>query len=131
MMKLKAQSWSVDILLAVIVFMVAFFIVYGILNTNPNAKAGSLKQEASDVVKQIASEESLIRVVDDNNEVNESRLGELKNMEYIELKKKLRVEGDFCIYFEDENGNIVLINDTYKGIGTSNIEIGSTPCSQR
>ena len=58
------------------------------------------------------------------------KIGELKNLSYHELKSRLRMEGDFCIYFEDEKGNIVLINNSYKGIGASNINISGTPCSQ-
>lgn len=43
----------------------------------------------------------------------------------------LRIGNDFCIYLEDENGNIVLINDTYRGVGSSNINVSKTPCSQK
>ena len=129
-LKSKAQSWSVDIITAVVVFIVAFFIFQFSLNTNPNAKAKNLKEEASAVIKQVASDEAIIRVVD-NNEINESKLAELKNLDYNELKRNLRIEGDFCLYLEDDSGNIVLINNSYKGIGSPNINLSNTPCSQR
>ena len=126
----KSQSWSIDIIVAVVVFMGAFFLFYTILNSNPNTKASSLKQDASSVIKQIAAEDSSLRVID-NNEVNESKLNELKNLSYDELKRQFRVEGDFCIYMEDDKGNIVLINNSYKGVGTPSIMVGGTPCSQK
>jgi hypothetical protein len=126
----KAQSWSIDIALGVIVFTAAFFVFYALLNANPNAKAKNLQEDASSVIKQVASEEAPLRIVD-NKEINISRLNELKNMSYEELKRKLRIEGEFCIYMEDEKGNLVLINNSYKGIGSPNINLSGTPCSQK
>lgn len=128
--KSKAQSWSIDIALGVIVFMAAFFILYALLNSNPAAKAGILKEEATAIIKQVASEDDLLRTVD-SNEINLSRIAELKNMSYEELKRRLRIESDFCIYIEDEKGNLILINNTYKGIGSPNINLSGAPCSQR
>ncbi len=126
----KSQSWSIDIALGVIIFMAAFFIFYALLNANPNTRASNLKEEASIIVKEVASGDSPLRIVD-GNEVNISRLGELKNLSYEELKRRFRVEGDFCIYLEDERGYLVIINNSYKGIGAPIINISGTPCSQK
>lgn len=126
----KAQSWSIDITLGVIVFIAAFFVFYSLLNSNPNAKAKNLQEEASLIIKQVGSEEAPLRIVD-NREINVSRLNELKNISYDELKRRLRVEGDFCIYFEDEKGNLVVINNSYRGIGSPDINLSGAPCSQK
>ena len=126
----KAQSWSVDIALGVIVFMAAFFIFYSLLNANPNAKASNLKEEASIITKQFDSGDASIRIID-NNEVNTSKVNELKNISYNELKRRLRIESDFCIYFEDDKGYIAIINNSYRGIGAPNINLSGAPCSQK
>lgn len=126
----QSQSWSIDIVLGVIVFMAAFFIFYSLLDSNPSAKASSLKEQASSVIRQIGSEETPLSIVEDNR-INISRLNELKNLTYDELKRRLRIEGDFCIYIEDEKGNLVLINNSYKGIGSPDINLSGTPCSQK
>lgn len=126
----KAQSWSVDIAIGIIVFMAAFFVLYALLGQNPAAKVSSLKEEASNIIKQLISGGYPLRIVDDN-EINISKLNELKNLSYDELKIQLRAEGDFCIYFEDDKGNIVLINNSYKGIGSGSINLSGTPCSQK
>ncbi len=126
----KAQSWSIDIALGVIIFIAAFFIFYSILNSGPNATAGNLKEEASTIIKQLVSGGSPPRIVD-NNEINVSKINELKNLSYSELKNRLRIEGDFCIYLEDNKGYIVLINNSYKGVGAPNINLSGTPCSQK
>ena len=119
-----------DISLGVIVFISAFFIVYGLLNANPNSKAKQLSDEAGVVLKQLTSEGTLFKLVD-NNEINVTKVGDLKNVSYEELKRRLRIEGDFCIYFEDDKGNIVLINNTYRSIGSPNINVSKVPCSQK
>ena len=131
----KAQSWSIDITLGVFVFIAAIFIVYALLNANQGSKASALKEEASTVIGQVASEDASISIVN-NNEIDSAKLKGLKSLQTDspeELKRKLKVEGDFCIYMEDENGNIVLIQDEsggYKGIGSSGIDLGGAPCSQ-
>ena len=128
-MQRKAQSWSVDIMLGVILFMGAIFLFYAILNSDENANAANLKDDASTVIKAVSSDKSL-GIIDDN-QINISKAGQLKNISYEELKQRLRVGGDFCIYMEDENGNIVLINDSYRGIGAPSINISGAPCSQK
>ena len=129
--KSKAQSWSIDITLGIIIFVAAFLIFYTLLNANPNTKVRTLKDEASTIIKQIASEEASIKIVDNNNEINLSRAGKLKNLNYDELKRRLRVEDDFCIFFEDQQGDIILINNSYRGIGAPTINVGGVPCSQK
>ena len=127
---IKAQSWSIDVILGVLVFMAAFFVFYAMLNTNQGAKVGDLKQEASIVVKEVSSSNSLLSIVN-GNEINISKVNELKNLSYEELKRRLRIENDFCLYFEDDKGYIVIINNSYKGVGASNINLSGTPCSQK
>ena len=128
--KLKAQSWSIDIALGVIIFMAAFFIFYALLSANPQTKAANLKEEASIIIKQLVSGEPPIRIVDNNN-INLSRVNQLKNISYEKSKTRLRGESDFCIYMEDDKGNIVPIESGVYGIGSSKIEIGGVPCTQR
>ena len=126
----KAQSWSVDIMLAAVIFMSSFFIFYALFSENSNTKVSNLRDDASTVIKQVSTADNSLRIIN-SNEVNVSKIQELKNLSYDELKRRLRIEGDFCIYFEDEKGNIVLINNSYKGVGTQNINISGTPCSQK
>ncbi|MBI2542522.1 hypothetical protein HYV80_07500 [Candidatus Woesearchaeota archaeon] len=126
----KSQSWSLDIVLGVIIFSAAFFIFYSLIDADSGTKAQNLKEEASSVTKQVASQEAPLRVVD-KNEINITKLNELKNLSYADLKRRMRVEGDFCIYLEDDEGNLVLINNSYRGIGSPTINLSGTPCSQK
>lgn len=126
----KGQSWSIDIALAVIVFIGGFFMFYLILYSSPNEKAKSLKEEAATVIKQVAAEDAQLNVIS-MNEVNISKINKLKNINYDELKRMFRIEGDFCLYFEDDKGNLVLINNSYRGVGSALINLSGVPCSQK
>ena len=130
LVKSKAQSWSLDITLAVIVFIITFLVVYGLLNESPNSKIGALRDEASIILQQIVSSDAPYRIID-SNEVNVSKLNQLKNISYDELRSVLRIEGDFCIFMEDDKGSLVLMNNSYVGVGSPNIILSGVPCSQK
>ena len=125
----KAQSWSIDIIFGAIIFMVAFFVLFIVLNEDPARKLNRLREEASSIIRQLVSGDEL-RIVD-GTEVNVTKAGKLKNTQYDELKRRFRVEGDFCIYMEDSQGNIVIINNSYKGIGAPDINLSGAACSQK
>lgn len=128
-MKKKSQSMSVDVLIGIIVFLSVFIVFYGLLNPQERSRAKTLKEDATTVIQQVSSIDAPYNIVN-REEINESRILELKNLSYDDLKRNLRIEGDFCIYVEDENGNVVLLNNTYVGIGASTINISNTPCNQ-
>ena len=117
-------------MLAAVIFMSSFFIFYALFSEDSNTKISNLRDDASTVIKQVSTADNSLKIIN-SNEVNVSKIQELKNLSYDELKSRLRIEGDFCIYFEDEKGNIILINNSYKGVGTPNINISGTPCSQK
>ena len=128
--KKKAQSWSVDVVLGSIIFIVAFFAFYSLLNANTNPTVDDLKNDAATVIREVATDDSRFSVVH-NNEVNITRIMELKNYTYDELKMIMRIQSDFCIYFENEKGVVVLINNSYKGVGAPTINISGTPCNEK
>ena len=129
MFRKKSQSWSIDVALGVIIFMAAFFISFSLINSNDDAKVDSLKKESLAIIKQVTSEDSPLKVVQ-NNEIDSQKLDDLKGMTYVDLKRKLRADKDFCIYMEDDNGNIIPMNGNYLGIGSPDIDLAGTPCSQ-
>ena len=48
--------------------------------------------------------------------------------DYSDLKRKLRVKNEFCIYLEGEEGNLIEVRGGTRGIGSRNIELDNTPC---
>ena len=130
MLKKKSQAWSMDVILAVVIFIGAFFLYYVLASSNRGEKTGNLKEDALSVLKQISSEGSSLKIID-RQTINDTKIGELKNMNYDQLKNTLRVNGDFCIYIEDDQGKIVPINQSYMGVGSSSMNISGIPCGQK
>ena len=71
-----------------------------------------------------ASEVSLL----DSNELIEEKIRELDKKDYNEIKSMLGVKSDFCIFFEDLNGNPVKIGDINSGVGSDKIYINGKSC---
>ena len=46
--------------------------------------------------------------------INQNKLKQVQNMDYNELKSYLDAEQDFCMYIEDESGNIILAKGSPK-----------------
>ena len=62
------------------------------------------------------------------NEVDEKKLRMLDQMNYDQVKAMLGVKKDFCVYFEDQDGNLIKVDSVGYGIGSSNIYINGKPC---
>ena len=92
-----------------------------------DATAEKLQQEAALVIKQVTTKNEELSIVY-NNELNATKASYLKNLTYTELKRRLRIEGDFCIFIQDQEGNIISINNSYRGIGSPSIQIDGVPC---
>ncbi len=46
--------------------------------------------------------------------IDENKLKGIQNMDYLDFKNSLKAKNDFCIYIEDENGNIILAKGSSK-----------------
>ena len=49
-----------------------------------------------------------------NGVVDENKLNEVKSIDYNDLKKSLKAKNDFCMFLQDENGNIILAKGSPK-----------------
>lgn len=49
-----------------------------------------------------------------NGVVDENKLRGIQNMDYAQIKKSIKTKNDFCVYIEDENGNIILAKGSQK-----------------
>ena len=123
-----SQAWSIDVMLAIVIFITTIFLFFVFLNPTQKSDVGELRDEASIVLKDIESAGSDLGIVD-GAIINETKLQELLGKDYQEIKKSLRIKNDFCIYFEDENGNIIYIEQNRPGVGSGTINISNVPCS--
>ena len=108
----KAQIWSVDIMIATFIFLIAFILGIVVINKVFFQAAGDdllIKENKliSDTLSTDTKEYSFVQ----NDQVNASKLETFSNMDYNELKRELGLKSDFCIHFKDEEGNVVPIGE--------------------
>lgn len=107
-----------------LVLIVVIFILFISVITQKN----ELEREAENILNELTNDNSYSFAQD--NVIHEEKLEKVSDMGYIELKNNLNIKNDFCIYFEDENGNLVEVKDGLKSIGSDVIEINGEPCGR-
>ncbi len=126
--KRKGQSWSIDVIIAVIIFILIITVFYSVISSkNKSDSTTDLKQESFAISSKLRSKSSATSIME-NGEISLDKLEELCMMGYEKAKEELGVEDDFCIYFEDQNGDIIPIpcGATQKaGFGDPSINISS------
>lgn len=123
----KSQSFSTDFIVAIVIFIGIILLFYSLLNSGKGTKAAELQEEASLVARHTEEETSPLSIVDDGA-VNEDKLAVLVGRNYEELKRGVGIKNDFCIFFENENGDIVPIKQGVNGIGSPDIKVGGIKC---
>jgi len=126
----KAQTWSLDVIIAIFIFIVVvigFFYIID-MSSKPN-EAEKLKDEGETVPDILISSET----GENQSTVLEKRVDEGKIDELVEksqtkegyenLKKELGIEGEFYIHFEDDEGNIIYINESDETVGIGSHEV--------
>lgn len=132
-MKRRAQSYSMDIVLAVVIFgfLAVTFTSFTLLD-RPNI--ASLQQEAQQVSFSL---ENPIIVCDNAPVLSEGSLDRnttscLFNQSYPQLKELFNTRGDFCIYLENQDGQLIpiRINETTNKytIGSPEVNVSGIPC---
>ncbi len=131
----QGQTWSVDALLAVLVFVLAIFVfVYFLLFSSNTNVIEQLQSESELLSLRLSSNtpnssDSFAFII--NNRVDKERVVELAgrastSSDYENLRAELGIRNDFCIYFEDKDGNLVSVSgetDDVIGIGNPDFVI--------
>ena len=124
----RSQAVSMDVMLAIVIFIGTIFVFYAIFSANQKGTAKELEKDASKVLKSVSSEDPNIGIMD-GIEVDEAKLEQLLGKDYNAVKEQIRAEKDFCIFLEDENGDIIYISPGQPGIGSNKIRVSNIPCS--
>ena len=128
----KAQTWSLDVMIAIFIFIVVIIGFFYILDMSSKPdEAEKLKDEGEtvpDILISSETGENQSAVLE--KKVDEGKIDELVEKSqtkegYENLKKELGIEGEFYIHFEDDEGNIIYINESAEtvGIGSDEVEI--------
>jgi hypothetical protein len=124
----RGQSWSFDIALAVVIFILTTITFFAFSNSDNARKLGAVQSEAHYLLEHAKAENSALQIID-GQEVDVVKLQQLALADYEQLKEESGISNDFCIYFEDEEGNVVPI-DGHNGIGSSSINVSDVPCTE-
>jgi len=131
MTKKNAQTWSFDIVIATIIFVGVFLLVFFVTServNHPTNKKIFVEQDNIDKVFSIRTNPEF-GFLTDQNVVDPKRLIEFAEFTedgYDEVREKLGSGYDFCIIFENEFGKIepIILEDGYLlGIGSDLVEI--------
>jgi len=95
-----------EIMLVLIVAIISIIVVvYDKLNE-------PAEMEAEKITEMILNEHDISFA--NNGIVDENKLKKIQNMDYKEFKNSLNAKNEFCIYIEDEKGNIILAKGSSK-----------------
>lgn len=131
-MKKRAQTLSLDLMIGIGIFVAILLMFFGVLFFNPGrADASLLDKEGEFIVKTLESDDPDIGIME-QNQIDNWQLEELVSMDYEDLKAKLGIRSDFCIFLEDENGNVVPIETSdgryVNGIGSDEVVVAGNAC---
>lgn len=122
----KGQSWSFDIALAVVIMIGALIVFFSIASNDADRDFKQASDEADYLIKSASSTDDAMQIIE-GNEVDDERLSEVAAIPYSQLKAEAGVKNDFCIYLENNQGNVIPINGSM-GIGSGSINVSGIPC---
>jgi len=124
----RGQVWSVDVLLAVVIFISVIIIFYVTMTARQKPGLKDLEAESASLKTELEKNSEFGFIVKDK--IDDTKFQAFignATLNYTGLKQKLGVEGDFCIFYEDSDGSIILIGNQI-GIGSPDICIAGYKC---
>jgi hypothetical protein len=125
----RAQVWSIDVLLAVVIFIAIIIIFYTTINYQKTPGLDTIKTDPEKIRVELERNPELAFLKE--SEISYDKLQNFTNevaTNYSGVKQKLGIQGDFCIFYEDENGNIIRLKDNKTGVGNPGVIVGGVPC---
>jgi hypothetical protein len=107
----KAQTWSVDLVLGVVIFLLIVVIIYSLIASKPS-KETQLRDDADKIYLYLNENENNKNIphLINGSTISEDELSELYNTSYEQLKSELGINSDFCIVVISENNAIVTVD---------------------
>ena len=131
----NAQTWSIDLIMGVIIFMLIIAIFYAFLSSKGSEPIEDLEEDARAADSKVSGKEKLtsLGVITPEGSINKTRFDQLCQQNYTDVKKALGVENDVCIYLEDAQGNIIPCGPSKAGIGNGEdiMVTEDTPCGSK
>ena len=113
--KKNGQTWSIDVIIGVIIFMLIIAVFYAFISSRSEPTVDDLGDDAR-VISTKLSSDGVISA----GSINRADIDTLCDMSYEDVKAQLGITSDFCIYLEDSNGNLIPCGTAQKsGIGNA------------
>ena len=126
----KAQTFSTDAVVAVAMFITAVIMLFYLSGpVAENRQSERLQSEAEKLPKVLGSGQNISAVFIEGSKIDDQKLRKAVNLSYANLKDLLGMDSDFCIYLEDENGNIVPMEGKV-GIGSPLANLSGRSCNE-
>jgi len=132
----QGQSWSLDIILAFVVFVLVIGIVYSLIGTNKKDKTQDLTLESNTVLSNLDTANNQISnlTIITKGNVDKNSLEQLYSSDYRSMKRQLGIKGEFCVYIIDQYGNLVTVNTSDGEVGSfgnGNLSVNDKPCGSK
>lgn len=127
------QSWSLDIVLAFVIFVLIIAIFYTLLSNNKATKGEKLQIEAYNIANNLDESTGMNSnlAVISKGTVDANKLETLYKGDYNAIKNQFGIRGDFCIYLVNQDGILVPVDTGgvfINGFGNGNLSINGHPC---
>ena len=126
-MKKNTQAISLDLILAVFLFMIIIIGVFYVITNMQKGQGSVTVKIESEYLPQLLEGNVTPNSILEGSKIEAFKLYNLTGKNYSQLKTELGMKNDFCIYFVDEEGYLVKINNK-TGIGSPRFKINNTPC---
>lgn len=121
----KAQTWSIDIVIGVVLFLVLVVVVYTLVASSPAGNI-ELRRNADTLYAKfdgLRNQDENIPNIFTGNVLSEEELDKLTQKEYEQIKNALGITGDFCIVITTPQQGIQNITSNKMTYGNPNHEL--------
>ncbi|MFH1915649.1 MAG: hypothetical protein ABIJ21_00140 [Nanoarchaeota archaeon] len=125
------QAWSLDLIIAVVIFVVVMTLFYTLLVREPKADITLLKREGKYISDRlpVGSGGGNCSFIDgryvDIDQIQKCYLSDAD-----QFKQENNIKSRFCIYMTDQNGRVITI-DNRTGFGFNDLNISGVPCGEQ
>jgi len=129
---MRGQQWSLEVILAISIFIIVFVFMVSFLSFRPSDDTGRLELQSIALYEELRGPGGFL----DGNRVDLVKLQSWSAASRSEtqadlraIKRKVGMVGDFCIYFENAQGQIIpntLDGDIFYGVGDRTIQFNGT-----
>ncbi len=123
----RGEVWSLDLIIAVLVFLLAVGIFYFFTQGHAEKGQTRLRVQAQIVTDKLAASDSPDAALLDQDRIQ--ALASQSATDYPATKQSLGLRDDFCVILIDKDGNLLLIGngtDNYVGFGNGNLTLNLT-----